>query len=61
MFSVIITSGLILLLGPMWALQFVTDNIKRLVIITIFILVFTALLSSATVAKPFEVLASTAA
>jgi hypothetical protein len=59
--AVLITLGLMLLLGPMWTLQFVTNNIKQLGIITGFILVFTALLSSATVAKPFEVLAATAA
>ncbi|KAI0125318.1 hypothetical protein BJ170DRAFT_727234 [Xylariales sp. AK1849] len=60
-FGFIISLGLLLLLGPMWALQFVTDNVKQLTIITVFILIFTALLSSATVAKPFEVLAATAA
>ncbi|KAL2280156.1 hypothetical protein FJTKL_12769 [Diaporthe vaccinii] len=60
-FGVIIGTGLLLLLGPMWALQFVGDNVKRLVIITGFIILFTAVLASATVAKPFEVLAATAA
>jgi Family of unknown function (DUF6594) len=59
--SVLIFLGLVLLLGPMWTLQFVADNVKRLGIITGFVLVFTALLTSATVAKPFEVLAATAA
>jgi len=60
-YAVIIVAGLLLLISPMWALQFVTEDVKRLAIITGFILVFTALLSSATVAKPFEVLAATAA
>lgn len=60
-FGVIIGVGLLLLLGPMWALQFVGDNIKRLLIITSFIMLFTAALASATVARPFEVLAATAA
>ncbi|KAL1873242.1 hypothetical protein Daus18300_004062 [Diaporthe australafricana] len=60
-FVVILGAGLLLLLGPLWALQFVGDNIKRLAIITCFIMLFTAALASATVAKPFEVLAATAA
>ncbi|KAK3356451.1 hypothetical protein B0T25DRAFT_536795 [Lasiosphaeria hispida] len=60
-FGVVITFGLALLLGPMWTLQFVADGMKRLGIITGFILLFTGLLSSATIAKPFEVLAATAA
>lgn len=38
-----------------------TNNTKRLGVITAFILLFTSLLASATVAKPFEVLAATAA
>lgn len=59
--AVLIALGLVLLLGPMWTLQFVADDVKRLGIITGFILLFTALLASATVAKPFEVLAATAA
>ncbi|KAK0644301.1 hypothetical protein B0T16DRAFT_460373 [Cercophora newfieldiana] len=60
-FGVVITLGLLLLLGPMWTLHFVVDGVKRLGIITGFIFLFTALLSSATIAKPFEVLAATAA
>ncbi|UNI23750.1 hypothetical protein JDV02_009550 [Purpureocillium takamizusanense] len=57
----VIAAGLMLLLGPMWWLQFVADSVKRLGIITGFILLFTGLLASATVAKPFEVMAATAA
>ena len=53
--------GLLLLLGPMWILQFMSQNTRRLGVITGFVLVFAALLVSATVAKPFEVLAATAA
>ena len=59
--AVLIILGLTLLLVPMWTLQFMTDDVKRLGIITGFILLFTSLLASATVAKPFEVLAATAA
>ena len=59
--AVLIFSGILLLLGPMWTLQCMTNNTKRLGVITAFILLFTSLLASATVAKPFEVLAATAA
>lgn len=53
--------GLVLLIRPMWPIQFIIDSTKRLPIITVFILVSTVLLSSATVAKPFEVLTAIAA
>ena len=59
--GVLIFLGLLLLLGPMWTLQFVRGDVKHLGIITGFILLFTSLLTSATVAKPFEVLAAVAA
>lgn len=58
---VIVATGLVLLLGPMWALQFIEDNIRRLGLITGTVLLFTALVASATIAKPFEVLAAAAA
>ncbi len=58
---VVIAVGLMLLIGPMWTLQFVTDDVKRLAIITGFTLLFTSILTGATTAKPFEVLAATAA
>lgn len=59
--GVVIITGLMLLLGPMWALQFVTDNVKRLGIITGFVMLFTMAIYIASAAKPFEVLAATAA
>lgn len=59
--ALLIFSGILLLLGPMWTLQYMTNNTNRLGVITTFILLFTSLLASATVAKPFEVLAATAA
>lgn len=55
------TGLLLLILGPMWALQCVGDNVKRLMIITGFITLFTAVFASAIVTKSFEVLAATAA
>jgi len=58
--AVIISFGLMFLLGPMWWLQFVSDSVKRLGMITGFVLLFTVLLASSTVTKPFESLAATA-
>jgi hypothetical protein len=57
---VVIIIGLMLLIGPMWALQFVTDGVTRLAIITAFTLLFTSILAGATTAKLIEVLAATA-
>ena len=59
--AVVISIGLMLLIGPMWTLQFVTNGVKRLGIITGFTLLFTSIVAAATTAKPFEVLAATAA
>ncbi|MCJ1357940.1 MAG: hypothetical protein MMC33_007936 [Icmadophila ericetorum] len=62
-----ITIGLVMLLAPLWWLQKVTIDDPtanpnyRLGIITLFIGIFTGLLSLVTVAKPFEVLGATAA
>ncbi|KAH8881110.1 hypothetical protein GQ53DRAFT_832641 [Thozetella sp. PMI_491] len=58
---IIVATGLGLLLGPMWALQFIQDDIRRLGLITGAVLLFTILVTSATIARPFEVLAATAA
>jgi hypothetical protein len=59
--AVLITLGLLLLIGPMWSLQFITNEVKRLAIITSFILLFASILAGATAAKPFETLGATAA
>ena len=53
--------GLGMLIGPLWWLQNLSNNEKRLGVITGFLFTFTVLLSILTVAKPFEVLAATAA
>ena len=53
--------GLGMLIGPLWWLQNLSESKKRLEVITGFLFVFTVLLSILTVAKPFEVLAATAA
>ena len=56
-----IVLGLGMLIGPLWWLQNISNNEKRLGVITGFLFIFTGLLSILTVAKPFEVLAATAA
>jgi small-conductance mechanosensitive channel len=53
--------GLIMLIAPLWILNYVTRFIARLVIITAFVVVFLCLIQSVTIAKPFETLAATAA
>ena len=57
--------GLAMLIGPLWILQHVSatefGQKLRLVVIKIFLVVFTLLLSVITTARPFEVLAATAA
>ena len=53
--------GLGMLIGPLWWLQNMSVSQKRLEVITGFLIVFTAVLSILTVAKPFEVLAAAAA
>lgn len=57
--------GLIMLVAPLWLLQYVyvevPDLMPRLKIITGFLIGFTALLVIVAVARPFEVLAATAA
>lgn len=57
--------GLAMLIGPLWLLQHFStgqSNLRlRLIIITAFLMGFTALISLLTVARPFETLAATAA
>ncbi|CAL8583944.1 hypothetical protein XPA_009554 [Xanthoria parietina] len=62
---VTIVLGVVMLIAPLWILQYIygeqADMKARLEIITGFLIGFTALLSIVTVARPFEVLAATAA
>lgn len=57
--------GLAMLIAPLWLLRYVyaegPDLTKRLGVITAFICGFTGVLSFVAVAKPFEVMAATAA
>jgi hypothetical protein len=57
----IVGLGLCMLYGPMWWLNFVYDDVKRLVIITVFVFLFAIGLSLVGSGKPFETLAATAA
>jgi hypothetical protein len=59
--SVIIFLGLVMLYGPMWWLQWVDDDVKRLAIITCFVFVFAMGLRLMSTMRPFEALAATAA
>lgn len=49
-----------MLILPLWILFTVDDMFKRLGVITVFITVLLGVLTSATLAKPFEILAATA-
>jgi hypothetical protein len=57
----IILVGLVMLLAPIWWLEYILDSRQRLGIITGFICGFTLLLTLGTVSRPFEVVAATAA
>ncbi|KAF2179660.1 hypothetical protein K469DRAFT_716170 [Zopfia rhizophila CBS 207.26] len=56
----ITTVGLLMLVVPLWWLFYVENKTIQLGIITGFILLFLVMISSVTVAKPFESLAATA-
>lgn len=56
----IIIGGLVMLLAPIWWLAFVSDDKKRLGIITAFVCIFISVMATAT-NKPFEAVAATAA
>jgi hypothetical protein len=59
--SVTICLGLTVLFAPMWWLQWVYDDVKRLAIITCFVFVFAMGLRAISRATSFEVLATTVA
>lgn len=58
---IIIGIGTFMLIAPIWILHALEDAKSKLAIITAFITVFLGLFSSMTDAKPFEILAATAA
>ena len=53
--------GLAMLVAPLWILHSTTNLQSKLIIITVFIIVFLLVLSFGMVAKPFEALGATAA
>lgn len=57
----IIVTGLVMIIVPIWVLTFTRLIVLKLTVITIFILLFLALVSLGTNAKPYESLAATAA
>lgn len=57
----VISMGLIMLLAPLWWLNHVSASEKRLGIITVFLVIFVAIMSTATIHRPFEVVAASAA
>lgn len=59
--NLIMILGLAMLITPLWLLAFVQDYVKRLVIITVFVITFLCLVSLTSVARPFETLAAGAA
>lgn len=52
--------GSVMFVAPLWILQALNEFRSRLLVITVFIFVFLAVLASATIGKPFEILAVTA-
>jgi hypothetical protein len=58
---IILALGVVMIVSPLWILEFTHGPNKRLGIITLFIVLFISLLSVTTVAKPFESLAAAAA
>jgi hypothetical protein len=59
--AIVILLGLLMLFGPMWWLNWVSDDSKRLGIITTFVAIFSLTLRLLSDGRPFEVLAATAA
>ena len=57
----IMVQGLIMLIAPLWILTFLGSLAQRLGVTSAFIVLFVALISVTTLAKPFEILAAAAA
>jgi hypothetical protein len=56
----IVTSGLIMLIAPLWVLAFVSQTIYRLTVITVFTVIFLSLVSFAVDTEPVDGLVATA-
>ncbi|OBT63849.1 hypothetical protein VE03_06580 [Pseudogymnoascus sp. 23342-1-I1] len=59
--TLIVAVGSVMLIAPMWILNSLQNTVYKLAVITAFIFVLLGLLSSTTLAKPFETLAAVAA
>lgn len=59
--GIIMALGLAMLIAPLWVLAFVNDLVRKLGVISAFIVLFFGLISFTTTAKPFESLAAAAA
>ncbi|KDN65471.1 hypothetical protein CSUB01_05517 [Colletotrichum sublineola] len=59
--AIVVMAGFLMLVAPLWILVFVSGELERLGIITAFVALFLALVSTVTIAKPFDTLAATAA
>jgi hypothetical protein len=56
----IVSSGLVMLIAPLWALAFVSQTMYRLTIITVFTVIFLSLVSFAVDTEPVDGLVATA-
>ncbi|CZR63284.1 uncharacterized protein PAC_13181 [Phialocephala subalpina] len=59
--GIILLAGLLMLVVPLWILEFVTDEVVRLGVITTFVVLFLVVVVTISGAKPYESLAATAA
>jgi hypothetical protein len=59
--TAIVLGGLIMLLAPLWWLEYVSSSVVRLKIISGFVCGFAGVMTCATVNRPFEAVASVAA
>jgi len=57
---VLILAGLVMLIGPLWILNFVDGINQRLGVITAFVVLFLLFLATVTAARTFEALAAAA-
>lgn len=56
----IVTTGLIMLIAPLWVLAFLSQTIYRLTVITVFTVIFLSLVSFAVKTEPVDGLVATA-
>jgi hypothetical protein len=59
--GIIVTIGAVMLMAPLWIMQFLNSSVSKLVVITVFNSAFLLVMSFIMVAKPFEALGATAA